>query len=185
MRVVDFGLRIEFKQSEIRNPRFEISMPLDLHTIRLRGPWQLEPVERYALRGDGRCECSTRELPARVRATMPGDWSCAWGSEFLGRVRYRRTFHQPSGLEPHEKVFLVVEPARSQAVVSLDGRLLGELAFGDAPGRYEITPLLGETMRLEIVVSHPLLDERGMPTDDSAVRKTGGLVGEVRLEIEE
>jgi hypothetical protein len=39
--------------------------------------------------------------------------------------------------------------------------------------------------RLEIVVDHPALDAAGAANDDGGTRLPGGLVGEVRLEIEE
>ena len=86
-----------------------------MHTIRLRGPWQLEPVFRYVLRADGGYDRLADGLPAAARMQVPADWSAALGGDFLGRVRYVRTFNSPPGLQPDERVWLVVEPQRSAA----------------------------------------------------------------------
>ena len=107
-------------------------------------------------------------------------------ARFLGRVRYRRTFQTPTGLESGERVFLVVEPPRSRGAVSLSGKPLGYRAMG-RPGRTVSTSptLLEDHNRLEIIVDHPALDDALRPDDDGVTNLPGGLVGEVRLEIEE
>ncbi|MEX0611934.1 MAG: hypothetical protein WD738_12980 [Pirellulales bacterium] len=156
-----------------------------MHIIRLRGPWQLEPIERYVPRNGGRYDCSTEGLPPSARATMPADWSESFGRDFLGRVRYRRTFQKPTGLETGERVWLVVEPPRSQGAVTLNDRPLGEVRSGDPPARFEITAQLDDHNRLEVVVDHPALDAASVANDDSITDLPGGLVGEVRLEIDE
>jgi hypothetical protein len=156
-----------------------------MHTIRLRGPWQLEPLERYVGRGDGRYDGSIERLPVEARATMPADWSDALGREFLGRVRYHRVFQKPTGLDAGERVWLVVEPPRSRGVVQLNGKPLGEVLWGGPPGRFDITALLEDHNRLEITVEHPSLDADANAYDDDDTNSPGGLVGEVRLEIEE
>lgn len=166
-----------------------------MHTIRLRGPWQVEPICRFVRRTDGTCEESLNNLPSPARVTMPIDWAETCGADFLGRVRYLRTFQKPTGLDSGERVFLVVEPPRSQGRISLSrtsavnawakGQFLGQVGCGDAPGRFEITDLMDEHNRLEIIVDHPALDASGRANDDGGTRLPGGLVGEVRLEIEE
>jgi hypothetical protein len=160
-------------------------MPHDIHIIRLRGPWQLEPLRRYINRGDGCFDRSVDGLPHSARAKMPADWAATLGADFRGLVRYRRTFHQPTDLEPHEQVWLVVEPPRSHGAVRLGGKLLGEVVWGGPAGRFDITALLADNCTLEIDVAHPLLDEQGRPPDDGDTSAPGGLIGEVRLEIEE
>jgi hypothetical protein len=156
-----------------------------MHTIRLRGPWLLEPIERFLRRADGSFDRSTVDLPAGARATMPGDWSHEFGGDFAGRVRYRRTFQKPTGLEAGKRVWLVVEPPRSAGTVTLNDAPLGEVRFGDPPARFDITTTLNEHNRLEIVVAHPRFDAARAAKEDSSWRSPGGLVGEVRLEIEE
>jgi hypothetical protein len=145
----------------------------------------VEPIERYVPLGDGRYERSTAGLPRSARATMPADWSGVCGPGFFGRVRYERLFQQLTGLESGERAFLVVEPPRSRGVVQLNRKRLGEVVWGGTPGRFHVTDLLEDPNRLEIIVEHPLLDE-GLPADhDDLTTLPGGLVGEVRLEIEE
>jgi hypothetical protein len=148
-----------------------------MHIIRLRGPWQLEPVERWVRRADGGYDQVCDDLPAATKATMPADWSESFGPEFFGRVRYSRHFNLPTGLEPNDKVFLVVEPPRSRAQVRLNGQALGELRFGGPAARFDVARLLAVKNSLEIEVEHP-------EPDDGSRGATGGLVGEVRLEIE-
>jgi hypothetical protein len=156
-----------------------------MHTIRLRGPWQLEPLERFVLSGGGRFERSTAGLPLSARATMPADWSAAFGPTFYGRVRYHRVFQKPTGLESGERVFLVVEPPRSRGTVALSGKPLGIVQWGGSTGRFHISELLEDHNRLEIIVEHPVLDDALRLDDDGVTHSPGGLVGEVRLEIEE
>jgi hypothetical protein len=52
-------------------------------------------------------------------------------------------------------------------------------------GRFDITELLEEHNVLEVIVEHPALDGGGMAVHDGDSKLAGGLVGEVRLEIEE
>jgi hypothetical protein len=156
-----------------------------MHIIRLRGPWQVEAVARFVPQVDGTYLPVEENLPPAARATMPADWSRVLGADFLGRVRYRRTFHRPTGLESGKRVFLVVEPARSNACVTLKRDLVGFVSPGEAAGRFEITDRLEEDNRLEVIVDHPELDEMRRTVGDPALHPPGGLVGEVRLEIEE
>ena len=151
-----------------------------MHTIRLRGPWQVEPVERYVLRADGGYERSTADLPAAAKMTMPADWAAVLGASFLGLVRYQRIFQKPTGLESGERVWLVVEAPQSRGTVELN-----HMRLGDAGGRFDITEHLADHNRLTILVEHPAVDEGGVADDDNATRMVGGLVDEVRLEIEE
>jgi hypothetical protein len=116
---------------------------------------------------------------------MPADWAESLGDDFLGRVCYRRTFQKPTGLGHGERVWLVVEPPRSRCVVSLNDYVCGVVFYGSAPGRFDITPNLHDHNRLDILVDHPTLDDGGAAKDDSTTNMPGGLVGEVRLEIEE
>ncbi len=144
-----------------------------MHVIRLRGPWHVEPLARFVPQGDGTILESAEELAAGFRVNMPADWSAILGGDFLGRVRYTRAFHKPTGLELGERVFLVVEAPRSRGAVELNGKQVGEVRMDRAPMRVDVTDLLGGDERLEILVEHDVPE------------CVGGLVGEVRLEIEE
>jgi hypothetical protein len=138
---------------------------------------------RFVAHRDGSFEAAADDLPTTTRATMPADWSETFGAGFLGRVRYVRSFQTPTGLEPGDKVWLVVEPPRSFGVVCLSDHPLGTVQSDRPAGRFDITSLLAERNLLEVFVEHPALDD-GRPLAGSDVRIAGGLVGEVRLEIE-
>ena len=156
-----------------------------MHSIRLRGPWQLEPVYRYVRRADGEFEPRTDELPPPARLHMPADWSAAFGPDFLGRVRCVRTFNTPPGLVPEERVWLVVEPQRSTARVMMGDDTLGVVAAEGEPLRVDITHRLDNFNRLEIIVEHPALVQGKSAVGEPKQLPPGGLIGEVRLEIEE
>jgi len=156
-----------------------------MHTIRLRGPWLVEPNYRFVLQPDGSYKLLKDGLPPATRATMPSDWSQVLGAEFLGRVGYRRTFQRPTGLEEGQRVWLVIEPPRSSACVMLHEKLLGFIDPGTSLGRFDITARLEDHNRLVIYVDHPALNELRSTVGDPTELPPGGLVGEVRLEIEE
>lgn len=156
-----------------------------MHSIRLRGPWQLEPICRYVPRKDGFFDAEVENLPAAATMKMPTDWSAAFGGDFLGRVRYVRTFHAPPGLVPEERVWLVVEPQRSLARVMMGDDVLGTVVATGPAQRFDITHRLESFNRVEIVVDHPALANGEIAEGAVDVSLPGGLVGEVRLEIEE
>ncbi len=165
-----------------------------MHTIRLRGPWQLEPVSRYVLQPDGTYRIQREDLPEAARMTMPADWSAVFGADFLGRVHYRRVFQKPTGLDSGERVWLVVEPAQSEACVTLKARLVGHVYPGEPAGRFDITDRLEDHNPLDIIVDHPAVELVADHPAKDVVQSTvgdpkllppGGLVGEVRLEIED
>lgn len=155
-----------------------------MHTIRLRGPWSVEPIKRFVLQPDGSYRPTEDHLPPGARATMPADWSALFGADFLGRVRYRRTFQKPTGLDSGERVFLVVEGPRSRGWVALHCQPLGNVVEG-ALLRVDITERLEDHNMLEIEVDDPALEGSGNRLGTSTRSGPGGLVGEVRLEIEE
>ena len=156
-----------------------------MHTIRLRGPWQLEPVARFEPESDGTYRATSENLPPATRAKMPANWADAFGPGFLGRVRYVRTFQKPTGLESGGRVFLVVSPPQSEGCILLGGQLLGFVYPGESAQRFDITERLDSHNTVEIFVDHPALDELRSKVGDPAALPPGGLVGEVRLEIEE
>ncbi len=156
-----------------------------MHTIRLRGPWQLEPVKRFIPQFDGSYRPIEDNLPSSARAKMPADWCETVGPDFLGVVRYSRNFNRPTNLEEHERVWLVVEPPRSCGRVRVNGEFLGYVRFDSAAGRFDITRLLKEHNSVGIDVEHPELDDHGNVPDQDSLQVPGGLIGEVRLEIED
>ena len=87
-------------------------------------------------------------------------------------------------LAPADRVWLIVEPPRSCGEVRLNGEVLGQVRGGASDRRFDVTQLLSDRNALEIEVEHPERDVQGMPLDDARRYTPGGLVGEVRLEIE-
>lgn len=129
------------------------------HRIRLRGPWDCEPLTRTD---------SAQPLPPRCRMAMP----CRWGQilgDFAGRVRFRRHFGFPGRLDPHEHVWLTFAGVEGHAEVSLNGQALGSGAGAEGPFEFEITGLLQVRNELTVEVS--------------AAGGAGGLWGEVALEV--
>jgi hypothetical protein len=114
------------------------------------------------------------------RVKIPSDWGDWLGTGFRGRVSYQRTFGRPTHLEPEQKVWLVVEETDFRAAVSLNEVSIGMLQLGSAPLRVEIQHLLQLSNRLNISVELPLDTERGLRNP-----LAGGLIGGVRIEIEE
>lgn len=142
-----------------------------LHLIRLHGPWEARVIEG----GDAAASASND----RQRVKIPSDWKDWLGPQFRGRVSYQRNFRKPTNLVPAQKVWLVVEAVDYRANVSLNQLPLGE--FVQAKGlRVEISEAILPLNRLEIVVELPPDAERRDRTS-----LAGGLIGEVRLEIEE
>jgi hypothetical protein len=164
-----------------------------MHIIRLRGPWQLEVLQRFIPQPDGTYRPTDVDLPGPTKMKMPADWSAAFGDDFWGRVAYRRVFHWNTPLYETERVFLVVEPPRSHACITLKKKLVGFVDPGEPAGRFDITDRLEDDNELEIFVDHPAVELVGQSKPNALKRKVsktalkspGGLVGEVRLEIED
>lgn len=153
------------------------------HTIRLRGPWECEPLARFVKSTSGACREAVDDLPAGGKTQVPGDWAKVLGADFVGRARYRRRFNCPTNLDPCEHVWLVFDRFDHEAAVVLNGQPLGKFAGPDGPQHLDITPVLLAHNELTVDVSLP-----AEAFDDASARgdragQAGGLVGEVRLEI--
>jgi hypothetical protein len=129
------------------------------HRIRLRGPWQCEPL---AVAGD------SVPLPPPCRMTMPCRWADGALAGFQGRVRFRRRFGYPGRIDAHERVWLTFGGASDRAALTLNAVVLGTHDPADMPFEYEVTALLGQRNELIVEV------EGGA---------NGGLWGEVALEV--
>jgi hypothetical protein len=156
-----------------------------LHVIRLRGPWEYEPLERLLLSAGGTTVPASSPLPAPGRIIMPADWGQTLGNDFRGRVRYVRRFGRPTNLAADQRVWLVCDGADLRGTASLNGRPLGDVDGYRVPSRFEVTTRLEERNELAIVVELPPLDysaEQAARPDRAGL--PGGVIGEVRLEIE-
>jgi hypothetical protein len=126
------------------------------HQIRLRGPWECEPLTQ---------QVGESPVPPPRRVTMP----CRLEDlgDFSGRVRFRRAFGYPGRIDADERVWLTLDGIEVSAEVSLNGQLLGQCDRGSF--EFDVTALLKERNRLDIVFE--------------ALPKTCGLWEEVALEI--
>jgi len=164
------------------------------HSIRLRGPWEYQPLVHYLPLPCGQLQESTRDLPPRGTIELPADCGRRLGAGFFGKVRFTRTFHRPTGLAAQSRVWLVIEEVDWQAVVTINGRICGEVICSAAiaprdyqtcPARLDITADLLAYNRLEIEVSSPRLTADGHLIERPGRHdEPGGLMGLVRLEIE-
>lgn len=131
------------------------------HRIRLRGPWECEPLARAG--GDN------APLPPPLRMTIPCSWKEGGLVSFAGRVRFRRRFGYPGRLDAHERVWLTFAGVEGPAEVRLNDTPLGKGGADRLPFAFEVTALLRE--RNELVV------------DVESASEHGGICGEVALEV--
>jgi beta-galactosidase/beta-glucuronidase len=138
------------------------------HRIRLRGPWECEPLARAVSSPDGQVEWRTESLPEAGRIALPCPWAESALADFAGRVRFRRRFGYPGRIDADERVWLTFADVSGQAVIRLNGQLLGRHDGGD-PFEFEVTALLAT--RNELVIE---IETQTVPA---------GLWGQVALEI--
>jgi len=133
----------------------------DVHTIRLRGPWTMEWAGQ----------------PAR-RVKLPARRSRVLGRDETGRAVFCRSFQRPTGLEPQETTYLVVDTPWPLVKVVLNDVVLDIVRIDrhqrPAWPRADVTDRLADTNRLAVEVDYP----PGAASDVDAP-----LLGEVWLEI--
>jgi hypothetical protein len=134
------------------------------HRIRLRGPWDCEPLQRVSAKGDAEAP-----LPPALRMTMPCRWHEGGLADFAGRVRFTRRFGYPGRIDAGERVWLTFAGVEGTAEVWLNGHLLGRHEGAAGPFEQEVTQLLDTRNRLVVEVEE--------------LTGRGGLWGEVALEI--
>ncbi len=115
------------------------------HRIRLRGPWECEPIDN--------------SLPPR-RVTMPSGWIAAGLAGFRGSARFTRRFGYPGRIDDGEHVWLLGENARGCRSVSLNGQLLSASPNEEAFA-FDVTPMLSQRNLLEVIVQGDS-DEAGL-----------------------
>jgi len=116
------------------------------HVIRLRGPWEFQPLARLIPGPDGALVETAAALPPAGRVTPPADWGSSLSPGFRGRVRYTRRFNRPTGLEPHERVWLVIDGVDACGSYALDGHPLGSIDGYALPAANDITDLLAQVV---------------------------------------
>ncbi len=129
------------------------------HRIRLRGPWECQPLQRLG-------ERAGEPLPSPCRLCMPCRWSEGGLAGFAGRVRLRRAFGYPGRLDDYERAWLTFAGVGGRAEAMLNERSLGRVVTGSA---FDVTNHLKS--RNQLIV------------DLDGTAETDGLWGEVALEI--
>ncbi|MGF1578297.1 MAG: hypothetical protein ACFCD0_02915 [Gemmataceae bacterium] len=138
------------------------------HRIRLRGPWECEPLGAFVERPDGQVEVSESTVPGRFRMTMPCHWHEGGLENFRGLVRFHRRFGYPGQIDEDERVWLTFVGWTGTGNVSVNGQSLIEEHEG-APCAFDITSLLRPNNELLVEIE--------------SVSPQAGLWGEVALEI--
>ena len=133
-----------------------------MHTIRLRGPWDL-----YLPGSD---------QPRRVE--MPATWQTLLAftaaTPLPSPARLLRRFGLPTGIAPSDRLNLVLESAAA-CQVELNGKLLGSIAPSQPRTSLDVTSLLNARNELVILLEIP--PRENMPPESSCP------LSDVRLEI--
>lgn len=103
------------------------------HRINLRGPWDYRWISDWPL--------ASSEKPGLGTITMPQDWQAIFGSS-RGTAEFRRKFHRPTNLEPHERVTILMTEVRGAGRVKLNETNLGEFVSSGDPVEFDVTACL-------------------------------------------
>ena len=128
-------------------------------------------------------EAETTVSPDPVSVQMPGSWNTDLGSAFSGRVRYRRFFNKPTSIDPTTPIELVFERVVGHARIHLNDELLGEIAWPQIAGRFDLRGKLISRSEIVVEISSLSAFELEAITAAGEVAPAPGLVGEVRIEI--
>jgi hypothetical protein len=124
------------------------------HRIRLRGPWECEPIGPDA--------------PRPRRVTMPCGWDAAGLTEYRGTARFSRKFGYPGKADREiEHFWLICDTCIGCRAIHLNDQLLS--SESRASFAFDVTPLIQDRNRLDVLIDGGC---------DGA-----GLWGEVVLEI--
>ncbi len=138
------------------------------HCMRLRGPWECEPLARFA-GGAKEPLIESDHLPPPRQMMLPCRWSQGGLVDFAGRVRFVRHFGYPTRIDPHERLWLTFAGVEGVAEVWLNGHYLGRHDRAGEAFDYEVTNLLRPRNELKVEVESRSPD--------------GGMWGEVALEV--
>src|SRR5438128_70896 len=100
------------------------------HRIRLRGPWQCEPLKRSSGEPD-------HPLSANVG------------------TRFRRRFGYPGRIDEYERVWLTFAGIKGSTVAQLNGQLLGRFGETNEPVEFDVTTILKPRNELVVDVERP------------------------------
>ncbi len=142
--------------------------PLNQHSIRLRGPWDVEWLS-------GNRGGPSASTPDVRQVKLPADWRQLFG-ERSGLARFRRRFQRPTGLEAHTRVLIVVERVGGEVTLTLGQTPIPVLDFDEDSQRlrFDVTGHLQPTNVLTLDISCDL---------STRETGTGGLWRPVLIEI--
>ncbi len=140
------------------------------HRMYLKGPWQYEWLSRE---GSPKSEAGSIDHTGTGKVKMPASWQACFGS-VLGRVRFRRRFHRPSNLEPHERVFVVFDGVGGAADVKVNGAEMGSIFNASEPVSFDVTNVLETSNELVVDIEFD---------SNSADEGAGGLWAPVAIEV--
>jgi hypothetical protein len=162
------------------------------HRIRLRGPWEFEPLWQWVRGEHGSWQQNQADLPPGGTFTAPRRWSDVLGPDFRGCVRLTRRFHRPTGLETESKLWLVVGDLIWPTEIRLGERSIAWInPGGDAgdspskePARVEIERIVASENKLTALVTAPPISAGHGTTISEASASPLDWLGQVWLEIE-
>ncbi len=156
------------------------------HSIRLHGPWEssainpapgllIDDMPASVVNSDPHTSGDSTPRPDKVQ--IPEQWPTWWASTSFEAVRLERRFGLPTGLEPEQKIWLVVEAKYLAISFNLNQVGLGDLAVTETHFEFSIRPhlLSRNCLRLDI--------QSASHTSDNQSLARGGLIQEIRLEI--
>jgi beta-mannosidase len=156
------------------------------HFIRLRGPWQCEPLARTVEGPGGGSGDAPGELPPPCRMNIPCRWADGGLGPFNGRVRLRRHFHWLAHLDYNQRIWLRFLAVDYYAKVWLNGQYLGAHQGAFDPFEFEVTRLVGPRNELVVEVDLPraaVNESRMLRASAACPPDSGGIWGEVLLEV--
>ena len=112
-----------------------------MHSIRLRGPWELP----------GKGEPQRIEMPATWQTLL----ASAGDSPLPSPARLLRRFGQPTGIAPTDRLRLVIESSAASCQIELNGQPLGSIAPSQQTSSFDVTALLRPRNELLILLQIP------------------------------
>jgi len=143
------------------------------HRMHLKGPWEYEWLSPIPPARLAHTVGAGEPLSPRGKLRMPATWQAVFG-DASGQVRFRRRFHRPTNLEPHEQVFLVFDGVGGTAQLALNDQPIGRIFPPEHAAEYDVTRKLAEANVLVVDVAFD---------SETAGEHPGGLWGAVALEI--
>jgi hypothetical protein len=104
------------------------------HRIRLRGPWECEPI-------DG---------PPPRRVFMPSGWLAAGLGGFHGAARFTRKFGYPGQIDDGEHIWLTCDGCTGCREVRLNGQILTQNRLKSFT--FDVTSLLSQRNQLGVLI---------------------------------